>query len=844
MSTELFPPISKNEFDPKNFDQIPDKDTREMLKTGKVPDDISPDLQEDSVLDEYSDKSSYEPYTGIVLDPEDNTFKTSSGMFRDKKEFYEKLTARGYVVRKVFEKKVFDWIEKNAKTTLEAYLMLSTAFSKWKGNNLLNQYYTKLLNDIPQLNREKIKGNPNSKVMGIDKEESTLEEDYMKPNKPETQDWPTHDVTVIPLDTQYVDGKPDYNEYKSHASWYQSKTYPKCKIPNELGYNINEYVHSILTKAGNTLIHELYQDVNTRDLDIDAKTGKVLDNDLLYDHRFVNLNNVNESPKAFLIYIDGKGILHEFAERSQVSFDEKDSLYVLKKNSIILMNKDETELGREIKNPHVQSVLNAKLQQMDDSNPESTEELKSLKSAISKIIKGNPKGILFSDDNTIWKDFMSNEKHDALRDEYETLSREKTYLSNGNVDGISDFNKAALDARYQGDDKARRINEISKRQDEIIEEIENSVTLKIDELIDEIETKLDLIKTGKVLGKVDSIYERKVALEKQLNYLIDKLKPNKQNKSFGASNYKGSQAKYNTTQDQLGVNQGIHGKKESGDDIPVVDDIRPFKRVNYNATCSYANLPVDGVVTNPGAIPTSGQYMYEQDEHWGWSHEDLNQTLFDGTTLRPEIREAMLKVANKFEKSLGLQNIKPVDIYFTGSSANYNYNDQSDIDLHLVYDFEEIGVNAEILIKYFIAKKQVFNNDYNITIKNIPVEVGVENLNEPIVSSAIYSVLNDKWMLEPESAEQLLPQPDMQEYYQLVQKIEKAIETKNSNEIGKVWDELYDIRKQSLATEGEYGKGNAIFKKLRNLGYLDRLKKAYYSSASEELSLESLKEIQ
>ena len=313
----------------------------------------------------------------------------------------------------------------------------------------------------------------------------------------------------------------------------------------------------------------------------------------------------------------------------------------------------------------------------------------------------------------------------------------------------------------------------------------------------------------------------------------------------GSPSGSGYKAKYTTTQDDLKVGQGIHNmsKEESVEEkIPVVDDMPPGKHVNYNANLDYIDYPTYGAITSPGAFNTGGTFMTEQDEHWGWVHEKLNQELFEGTHLRPEVREALLRIAEKFKTTLGL-NIEPVDVYFTGSSANFNYNDLSDIDLHLVYDFEQIGINAEILVKYFVAKKQVFNNDYEITIKGIPVEVGVENLNEPIVSSAVYSVIKDAWLLEPEYAEQLLPQPDMKQYYTIVQKIENAIETRDSKVIGKVWDELYDIRKQSLATEGEYGKGNGLFKKLRNLGYLERLKNAYYSSASDELSLESLKEI-
>ena len=54
-------------------------------------------------------------------------------------------------------------------------------------------------------------------------------------------------------------------------------------------------------------------------------------------------------------------------------------------------------------------------------------------------------------------------------------------------------------------------------------------------------------------------------------------------------------------------------------------------------------------------------------------------------------------------------------------------------------------------------------------------------------------------------------------------------------------NELYLLRKQSLATEGEYGQGNLIFKEFRNNGYLDKLKEIAAGDKSKELSLESRK---
>ena len=73
---------------------------------------------EDDSLKEYAKEGNYEKYKGIVLDTETNQLKEQSGLYTDKKDFYDKMAKRGLVSRKVFEASVFDWIEKNAKSNL------------------------------------------------------------------------------------------------------------------------------------------------------------------------------------------------------------------------------------------------------------------------------------------------------------------------------------------------------------------------------------------------------------------------------------------------------------------------------------------------------------------------------------------------------------------------------------------------------------------------------------------------------------------------------------------------------------------------------------------------------
>lgn len=62
------------------------------------------------------------------------------------------------------------------------------------------------------------------------------------------------------------------------------------------------------------------------------------------------------------------------------------------------------------------------------------------------------------------------------------------------------------------------------------------------------------------------------------------------------------------------------------------------------------------------------------------------------------------------------------------------------------------------------------------------------------------------------------------------------------DDIDKFIEDIYALRKESIATEGEYGKGNLIFKELRNNGYLQKLKDLKAKEQSKQLSLEGLKE--
>lgn len=218
-------------------------------------------------------------------------------------------------------------------------------------------------------------------------------------------------------------------------------------------------------------------------------------------------------------------------------------------------------------------------------------------------------------------------------------------------------------------------------------------------------------------------------------------------------------------------------------------------------------------------------------------HDTLNPKLWSKDKLIPEVKDKIIEIINEFLSTIEL-DLKILDARIVGSQASFNYTDSSDLDVHLVTNFETMDASEEILTVLYNALKTKFNKDYEISIKGIDVELYIEDMNSSAVSNGIYSIYKDEWIKYPEKLDNIPDIDTSKEYNQWKDKIDKIIQFGNSESIEKAIDDLYIIRKDSLATEGEYGKGNQLFKDLRNNGLLDDLKIAYKKKRSNELTLE------
>ena len=226
-------------------------------------------------------------------------------------------------------------------------------------------------------------------------------------------------------------------------------------------------------------------------------------------------------------------------------------------------------------------------------------------------------------------------------------------------------------------------------------------------------------------------------------------------------------------------------------------------------------------------------------------HQELNPDLWQGDALKSNVKDQLLLIAKDFYDTLKIKEA-PEDITITGSSANYNYTPTSDIDLHLLVNFANVTCDEEITRDYLLAKKSLWNDKHDITIFGREVEVYVQDTNEPHVSTGVYSILHDTWVEHPEqidaesiNLDEVLYKKKLAEYVDLIEHNIKK--NTNHNYLKKLRGKISQMRKDGLAEGGQFSVENLVFKKLRSMGYLDRLAQLETDAYDASMSLESFK---
>ena len=222
------------------------------------------------------------------------------------------------------------------------------------------------------------------------------------------------------------------------------------------------------------------------------------------------------------------------------------------------------------------------------------------------------------------------------------------------------------------------------------------------------------------------------------------------------------------------------------------------------------------------------------------THSKLNPALFEGDQLKEEVRVRLVEIADLFIENIQEDEIplKVFDYWMVGSNAAYNYTKDSDIDIHIIVDME-VSANPYLLKLLYDYVKSNFNDKYDIMVKGHEVELYLEDIKTSAVTNGIYSLKQDKWVKVPTKQEDKDYNIEDTELYRFIYDKYDNLKDEDAEEF---IDDLYLLRKESLAADGEFGEGNLIFKEFRNKGYLDDLKNRKYKYKSQELTLEQLQE--
>ena len=115
-----------------------------------------------------------------------------------------------------------------------------------------------------------------------------------------------------------------------------------------------------------------------------------------------------------------------------------------------------------------------------------------------------------------------------------------------------------------------------------------------------------------------------------------------------------------------------------------------------------------------------------------YSKDTLSSDIFEDTDgsykMHKGIRDKLLEISDAFIDFIGVDFFIE-DVHLTGSLSNYNWSEYSDVDLHILTNFEDFD-NQKIIKEFFDAKKNNWNQSNDIKIKGYDVEIYVQDSNE------------------------------------------------------------------------------------------------------------------
>ena len=219
--------------------------------------------------------------------------------------------------------------------------------------------------------------------------------------------------------------------------------------------------------------------------------------------------------------------------------------------------------------------------------------------------------------------------------------------------------------------------------------------------------------------------------------------------------------------------------------------------------------------------------------------DELVPNIWNNWDIDSRIRLKLLDIANDFWKFVNLTWVEPISVILTGSICNFNWSKYSDIDLHLIVNFDEIDEKTEFVKAYLDSKKNEWNNEHDsLEIMGHKVELYVQDIDEMPKSGGIYDLNKSRWIelpdgndIKPIELNKFAIKEKAAKIMTIIDNMYHALSMTNDsyklNEIGEdssyLWQKIKKMRKDGLEKDGESSSANICYKIMRRMGYLDKL---------------------
>ena len=223
-------------------------------------------------------------------------------------------------------------------------------------------------------------------------------------------------------------------------------------------------------------------------------------------------------------------------------------------------------------------------------------------------------------------------------------------------------------------------------------------------------------------------------------------------------------------------------------------------------------------------------------------HQILNPVLWETDQLKPDVRNALLKFADRFAQFSKIPQGLIQDVVMVGGNASYNYTDKSDIDVHVLLDRNKLGSDRAMVDDYVQLKKDFWMLTHNIKVYGYDIEPYVEDLTTLYSKDkGIYSVKDNVWLQKPVQAN--CTTGDLQLIKQKVNGYKKEIDALFARqasvlEVQQYKEKIKKFRAESIKRGGgEFDFENLVFKELRAQNYIDKLDEYMKTLNDKALSL-------